>query len=1118
MDPNLVGWWALDEGSGLLAHDLTGNGNHGTLEGTVPTWVDGISGKAVNFPGTNERIDCGNGSPLDDIGNGSFWISFWMKSKDSVPLNYGNLFSKVQTSDNRFELYSVGTTSRFAFILVKGGVYQDYVFSLNLDIFDGTLRHIVLVINRTTDKILCYVDTVKDATELNIDTLPADVSNTGNVVWGSRSGGSNPYEGYLDELRIYTGLPTEAKIKYLFEHPGDGKPVWFVNVDTGVGTVNIAEDVDKLKRTRIAHNDLRMAINNCRFQITDLTIANNFFDATSDIPLEILKTGVAWFKGKIRLNFDAAAGSAFESMGVEGVDYLADLQETIDESFAWQNYKVCDTGGTGTSILHQLLIKAGFALPDMTLTTINKTISWYVVERQEKKTFWNEISQLLYEYGYVLDVGFDGIFVMHKLYLTALSTSPLVDADMVHTLRRFRRRAKWEAARIQWHPVETLTDIIVFSDRTGGDETNPCKIPIANGAYYPPGSGASDIYAVYKVADADILVVQNASLRWNKTDDITLDSSAFSSKRALIKFLGGAPSGGDLLQFEIRGDAIIMDRTKINKSVVYKVVNTERILEYKSRFIEAEGDADQLSSDLAQYYDFAKYQYRFEVDPDFAIAIAQEFALASTSQSITQDVRVRQLDEDQHGVRLAICEGITEYAPLASEIQDIVDGGAALPRVETRLSHIIIVASSTYTGSYNWKCDGVADDVQIQEAIDEAIARGGTRVELTEGILYTAAAIRGDSDVIFSGRGDGTIIKKNGNFNAIECIGTLGSEKSHFYVRDLKITRDSADTNANFFIYFQYADYCQIQDVECDNPINNGILVDHSQSPKVKAIVHGSVVAGILVSTSSPGGKIEDSIAYDNAIGITLSGSQGIISSCECFDNGLGIHVLGDDNVVRENTCRGNVFGEVSAGGIKIASTAERTLVVGNHSIDNGDLIDRGNCESTTSPMIFGETVPLIVNALWARDNAQAYEGTYSYKYTKDVAAGTGASVDLADNNTSTDMHGLIAGLEYVFSCRIYIPSGGLLGTEIALRIFDFDGGFANTSQLAANIYDEWQEVSVTRTLRSAATGAIIRLAIGSGAENAELFYVDNIRLQPLGISNEHEQNFKDDGTDTQVG
>ena len=37
---NLVGWWKLDETSGTIARDASGNGNDGTLKGD-PIWVVG---------------------------------------------------------------------------------------------------------------------------------------------------------------------------------------------------------------------------------------------------------------------------------------------------------------------------------------------------------------------------------------------------------------------------------------------------------------------------------------------------------------------------------------------------------------------------------------------------------------------------------------------------------------------------------------------------------------------------------------------------------------------------------------------------------------------------------------------------------------------------------------------------------------------------------------------------------------------------------------------------------------------------------------------------------------------------------------------------------------------
>ena len=238
----LIGYWKLNDGSGLDAIDSSIYGNDGVLEGSTPTWVPGILNKAVNFPGVNERLDCGNNTPLNNIGHGDFSISFWMKSKDATPLNYGTLFTKHQDNSNRIYFMSNGTDNRLNLYFEKSGVTVFSAFSVDSAPFNAEINHIVLVINRTTNLATVHINNVKDSVEIDISTVSKDASNTGNIAWGAKNNGDSPFEGWEDELRIYNRILIFEEIKYLYNYP-TGKQInliedligyWPLNEGTGL--------------------------------------------------------------------------------------------------------------------------------------------------------------------------------------------------------------------------------------------------------------------------------------------------------------------------------------------------------------------------------------------------------------------------------------------------------------------------------------------------------------------------------------------------------------------------------------------------------------------------------------------------------------------------------------------------------------------------------------------------------------------------------------------------------------------------------------------------------------------------------------------------------------------
>ncbi len=64
---DLVGMWLLDEGSGDVAADDSGNGHEGIIEGDVEWLAEGKFGSALNFTHGHVRVDHSDDMDLDDF-------------------------------------------------------------------------------------------------------------------------------------------------------------------------------------------------------------------------------------------------------------------------------------------------------------------------------------------------------------------------------------------------------------------------------------------------------------------------------------------------------------------------------------------------------------------------------------------------------------------------------------------------------------------------------------------------------------------------------------------------------------------------------------------------------------------------------------------------------------------------------------------------------------------------------------------------------------------------------------------------------------------------------------------------------------------------------------------
>lgn len=205
---------------------------------------------------------------------------------------------------------------------------------------------------------------------------------------------------------------------------------------------------------------------------------------------------------------------------------------------------------------------------------------------------------------------------------------------------------------------------------------------------------------------------------------------------------------------------------------------------------------------------------------------------------------------------------------------------------------VVAAADSLNQAAANYVCDGTADNVEVQAALDALPATGG-EVVLLEGTYYIEAAINLNSYQKIRGLGHNTILTTTtANMVILSAIGAFGSELTHIEIADLQIDGDNV---ADCGIYFEYVNYSLIQNV-----------YSHDNTA-------GGVMAGLIVYYSHYN-KIIDNILQSNMFGAFLDVSNYNIFSENSFQgNGaqglaVGLHGGCYINLIVNNIFDGNGF------------------------------------------------------------------------------------------------------------------------------------------------------------------------------------------------------------------
>ncbi|MCP4607411.1 MAG: LamG domain-containing protein, partial [Planctomycetes bacterium] len=215
---HLVAYWPMDEGTGTTAGDVTGLWD-GTFTGDV-SWVDGKEGMALEFPGGENYVNCGN----VDIGP-DLTLAYWCFNPEKTFERSIGQHSGNYTDDPGWCVYSRNEGEGTVWFRIHGAN----------DAWDGgdivvpdTLPstewyHLTFTFDGATRELKGYLNG-----ELKVSKICEEgrsiYPNTNDLRMG-HVGTGEPFAGMLDEVAVWNHVLTENEILAVMQgHMGGANP------------------------------------------------------------------------------------------------------------------------------------------------------------------------------------------------------------------------------------------------------------------------------------------------------------------------------------------------------------------------------------------------------------------------------------------------------------------------------------------------------------------------------------------------------------------------------------------------------------------------------------------------------------------------------------------------------------------------------------------------------------------------------------------------------------------------------------------------------------------------------------------------------------------------------
>jgi tetratricopeptide (TPR) repeat protein len=214
---DLAAYYPLDEGSGSITADASGNRRHGTLMGT-PTWIDSKSGygKALYYngaAGASGWVNCGTWNPSEQTGQ--LTVALWVRWDGAVKDHWQGVVAKRDgwSPDGKQMHWYIeigGQDQQIAFR--RGGSYPPCG---GIVLPEREWQHVAATFDGAT--LVFYVN----GQETGRGDFSFGAKSDSTIVIGvANADGSNGFNGALDEVCIFNNALSKDTVVQLYDSGG----------------------------------------------------------------------------------------------------------------------------------------------------------------------------------------------------------------------------------------------------------------------------------------------------------------------------------------------------------------------------------------------------------------------------------------------------------------------------------------------------------------------------------------------------------------------------------------------------------------------------------------------------------------------------------------------------------------------------------------------------------------------------------------------------------------------------------------------------------------------------------------------------------------------------------